>query len=95
MTINTNNIPKFIQLNNEIMIQKDGKFQFEKDKEAVKSYFIDYVNQNMVFFHDLEEKLDYLKKHDYYEEEFLSLYRKKKKKKVLKPWSLTKIVSQF
>ena len=84
MTISTNNIPKFIQLNNEIMIQKDGKFQFEKDKEAVKSYFIDYVNQNMVFFHDLEEKLDYLKEHDYYEEEFLSLYSKDDIKKVFK-----------
>lgn len=84
MTISTNNIPKWIQLNNEIMIQKDGKFQFEKDKEAVKSYFIDYVNQNMVFFHDLEEKLDYLKEHDYYEEEFLNLYSKEDIKKVFK-----------
>ncbi|MEH7552889.1 class 1b ribonucleoside-diphosphate reductase subunit alpha [Bacillus altitudinis] len=82
--MSTNNIPKFIKLNNEIMIQKDGKFQFEKDKEAVKSYFIDYVNQNMVFFHDLEEKLDYLKEHDYYEEEFLSLYSKEDIKKVFK-----------
>ncbi len=66
------------------MIQKEGKFQFEKDKEAVKSYFIDYVNQNMVFFHNLEEKLDYLKEHDYYEEEFLSLYSKEDIKKVFK-----------
>ncbi|WP_144626362.1 class 1b ribonucleoside-diphosphate reductase subunit alpha [Bacillus altitudinis] len=82
--MSTSNIPKFIQLNNEIMIQKDGKFQFEKDKEAVKSYFIDYVNQNTVFFHDLEEKLDYLKEHDYYEEEFLSLYSKEDIKKVFK-----------
>ncbi|WP_435051803.1 class 1b ribonucleoside-diphosphate reductase subunit alpha [Bacillus velezensis] len=56
------------------MIQKDGKFQFEKDKEAVHSYFVDYINQNTVFFHDLKEKLDYLIKNDYYEEEFLSKY---------------------
>nr|WP_310876945.1 class 1b ribonucleoside-diphosphate reductase subunit alpha [Priestia megaterium] len=67
-------IPKWIQLNNEIMIKKDGKFQFEKDKEAVKSYFVDYVNQNTVFFHDLKEKLDHLVENDYYEEEFLSKY---------------------
>ncbi|MGF0223573.1 class 1b ribonucleoside-diphosphate reductase subunit alpha [Bacillus velezensis] len=70
----TNTIPKWIKLNNEIMIQKDGKFQFEKDKEAVHSYFVDYINQNTVFFHDLKEKLDYLIKNDYYEEEFLSEY---------------------
>ncbi|MEC5220025.1 class 1b ribonucleoside-diphosphate reductase subunit alpha [Bacillus atrophaeus] len=70
----TNTIPKWIKLNNEIMIQKDGKFQFEKDKEAVHSYFVDYINQNTVFFHDLKEKLDYLIKNQYYEEEFLSEY---------------------
>ncbi|WP_220456038.1 class 1b ribonucleoside-diphosphate reductase subunit alpha [Priestia aryabhattai] len=56
------------------MIKKDGKFQFEKDKEAVKSYFVDYVNQNTVFFHDLKEKIDYLIKNDYYEKEFLDKY---------------------
>ncbi len=67
-------VPKWIQLNNEIMIQKDGKFQFDKDKEAVHSYFVDYINQNTVFFHDLKEKIDYLIKNDYYEEEFLSRY---------------------
>ena len=70
----TSNIPSWIQLNNEIMLQKDGKFQFEKDKEAVHRYFIDYVNQNTVFFHSLKEKIDYLIKNDYYEEEFLSKY---------------------
>ncbi|ATN94366.1 putative ribonucleotide-diphosphate reductase subunit alpha [Bacillus phage BSP9] len=69
-----NNIPKWVRLNNEIMIQKDGKFQFEKDKEAVHSYFVDYVNQNTVFFHNLKEKLDYLIENEYYEEEFLSKY---------------------
>ena len=70
----TNTIPKWIKLNNEIMIQKDGKFQFEKDKEAVHSYFVDYILHITVFFHDLREKLDYLIKNDYYEEEFLSEY---------------------
>lgn len=68
------NIPKYISLNNEIMIQKDGRFQFEKDREAAKSYFVDHVNQNTVFFHDLKEKLDYLVENDYYEKEFLDKY---------------------
>lgn len=65
---------RHIELNNEIMIQKDGRFQFEKDEEAVRAYFIDYVNQNTVFFHDLKEKLDYLRDNDYYETEFLDAY---------------------
>ncbi|MFC7853880.1 class 1b ribonucleoside-diphosphate reductase subunit alpha [Bacillus velezensis] len=80
----TNTIPKWIKLNNEIMIQKDGKFQFEKDKEAVHSYFVDYINQNTVFFHDLKEKLDYLIKNDYYEEEFLSEYTFEQIKSIFK-----------
>ncbi len=64
----------YIELNNEIMLQKDGRFQFEKDLEAVRAYFIDYVNQNTVFFHDLREKLDYLRDNEYYETEFLDAY---------------------
>ncbi|TDL49219.1 class 1b ribonucleoside-diphosphate reductase subunit alpha [Paenibacillus dendritiformis] len=67
-------IPKWIQLNNEIMVQKDGKFQFDKDREAAKSYFIDYVNQNTVFFHNLEEKIHYLIENDYYEKELFDNY---------------------
>ena len=67
-------IPKWLKLNNEIMIQKDGSYQFEKDREAAHSYFVDYINQNTVFFHDLREKLDYLIENDYYEEEFLQQY---------------------
>ncbi len=66
------------------MIQKDGKFQFDKDKEAVHSYFVDYINQNAVFFHDLKEKIDYLIKNDYYEEEFLSRYTFEEIKEVFK-----------
>lgn len=68
------NIPSWVTLNNEIMLQKDGAFQFDKDQEAAKKYFIDYVNQNTVFFHDLKEKLDYLVDNDYYEKDFLDKY---------------------
>lgn len=57
---------KWIYLNNEIMIQKDGEYQLEKDKEAVYSYFVDYVNKNTVFFHNLKEKMKYLIKNNYY-----------------------------
>ncbi|AMQ66722.1 ribonucleotide reductase large subunit [Bacillus phage Mgbh1] len=56
------------------MVKKAGKFQFEKDLEAVRSYFIDYVNRNTVFFHDLKEKLDYLVENDYYEKGVLEQY---------------------
>jgi ribonucleoside-diphosphate reductase alpha chain len=77
-------VPKWIELNNEIVQLKDGKFQFDKDKEAVKSYFVDYVNQNTVFFHDLKEKLDYLVEHDYYEKDFLDQYTYKEIKEIFR-----------
>jgi len=53
---------------------EDGKIQFDKDKEAAKSYFLDHVNQNTVFFHSLEEKLEYLVEHEYYDKEVLDQY---------------------
>ncbi|MEC4565527.1 class 1b ribonucleoside-diphosphate reductase subunit alpha [Paenibacillus sp. CMAA1739] len=71
---NLANAPKWIQTNNEIMMQKEGKYQFDKDKEAVKSYFIDFVNKNTVFFHDLKEKLDYLIENKYYEKSVFDKY---------------------
>ncbi|WP_051107725.1 class 1b ribonucleoside-diphosphate reductase subunit alpha [Paenibacillus fonticola] len=56
------------------MVQKEGKFQFHKDLEAARSYFVEYVNQNTVFFHDLKEKIDYLIENDYYEAELFAKY---------------------
>ncbi|MFT4245958.1 MAG: class 1b ribonucleoside-diphosphate reductase subunit alpha [Micrococcaceae bacterium] len=52
----------------------DGKIQFDKDKEAAKQFFLQHVNQNTVFFHDLEEKLKFLVDNDYYEKEVLDQY---------------------
>lgn len=52
----------------------DGKIQFEKDREAAHQYFLQHVNQNTVFFHDLDEKLDYLLEENYYEPEVLAKY---------------------
>ncbi|UTR08538.1 class 1b ribonucleoside-diphosphate reductase subunit alpha [Alkalihalobacillus sp. LMS6] len=65
------------------MTQVDGAFQFDKDAEAVRSYFLDNVNQNTMFFHDLEEKMDYLIKNDYYEAEILDLYTMAEIKRVM------------
>ena len=57
---------KWILLNNEIMVKKDDEFSLHKDKDAVRSYFLDYVNKNTVFFYTLKEKIDYLIEQDYY-----------------------------
>jgi ribonucleoside-diphosphate reductase alpha chain len=57
---------KWILLNNEIMRKQDDEYSLHKDKEAVRSYFLDYVNKNTVFFYTLKEKIDYLIENDYY-----------------------------
>lgn len=52
----------------------DGNIQFDADRQAARQYFLQHVNNNTVFFHDLEEKLDYLVSHQYYEPEVLAKY---------------------
>ena len=52
----------------------DGKIQFDKDKDAAKQYFLQHVNQNTVFFHSIEEKLEYLTDNDYYDKSVLDQY---------------------
>jgi len=46
----------------------DGNIQFDKDREAAKQFFLQHVNQNTVFFHNLKERLDYLVENEYYEQ---------------------------
>ncbi|MBX7430614.1 class 1b ribonucleoside-diphosphate reductase subunit alpha [Mycobacterium sp. Y57] len=52
----------------------DGKIQFDKDVLAAREYFLQHVNQNTVFFHNQDEKLDYLIQKNYYEREVLDQY---------------------
>ena len=52
----------------------EGNIQFEMDKLAARRYFLQHVNQNTVFFHNLEEKLRYLVEEGYYEAEVLEQY---------------------
>ncbi|WP_231505155.1 class 1b ribonucleoside-diphosphate reductase subunit alpha [Cellulomonas sp. URHE0023] len=52
----------------------DGEIQFDKDREAARAYFLQHVNQNTVFFHDLNEKLDYLVENKYYDPAVLEQY---------------------
>ena len=51
-----------------------GEIQFDKDREAANQYFLQHVNQNTVYFHDLEEKVKYLVDNEYYDPEVLDQY---------------------
>ena len=60
----------------------DGKIQFDKDREAAREYFLQHVNPNTVFFHSLDERLDYLVENDYYDETVLDKYSREFIKKL-------------
>ena len=68
---------KYLDLNAQLnLLDENGNLQVEKDKEAAREYFVGPggVNENTVFFHTLQEKLDYLVENGYYDEDVLSAY---------------------
>lgn len=74
---------KYIELNNKVLTPS-GELHMENDKLAVKNYFIENINMNMVWFHDLEEKIEYLLDNHYYNEELFNKYKFSDVKKVYK-----------
>ncbi|MCO5113826.1 MAG: class 1b ribonucleoside-diphosphate reductase subunit alpha [Bdellovibrionaceae bacterium] len=56
------------------LYDENNQIQFDKDKAAARQYFLQHVNQNTVFFHNLKEKLNYLVTEGYYEKEVLDQY---------------------
>jgi ribonucleoside-diphosphate reductase alpha chain len=66
----------YFKLNNMLNIPKDGKIQLEMDRKAGLAYFLEHVNPRTMFFHTLEEKLDYMVENNYIKEDFLKQYKK-------------------
>ncbi len=65
----------WIELNNQVIIKNEqGKYQLEKDKEALECYINDYVNTKIRKFENLEERLDYLVHNEYYSKEVIGQY---------------------
>ena len=65
----------YIELNNQVIIRdENGKYQLNKDKEALKSYLEDYIEPKMKKFDNLNDRLNYLVENDYYSKEILDLY---------------------
>lgn len=76
----------YILLNNKVnMKDKEGNYiNLDLDRQAVKQYFLNNINQNTVFFHSLEEKLDYLVREGYYDKRVLDKYTIEEIKEVFK-----------
>lgn len=62
----------------------DGKIRWDDDRKAARDYFLNHVNPNTYWAHDLKEKLKFLVQHNYYEKEFLELYSDEFVKKLFK-----------
>ncbi len=58
------------------LYDENGHIRFDADRMAARQYFLQHVNQNTVFFHSLDEKLDYLVEEGYYEADVLDQYSK-------------------
>lgn len=56
------------------LLDEQGTIQFEADKQAARQFFLQHVNQNTVFFHNLDEKIDYLLREGYYEAQVIEQY---------------------
>lgn len=76
----------YIILNNKVnQKDKNGNYiNLELDRQATREYFLNNVNQNTVFFHSLEEKLDYLVENRYYDKKVLDKYTMEEIKDVFK-----------
>lgn len=62
-------------LNAQLNIWGDnGELQLDKDKEAAHAFFIEEVNPNTVFFHDLEEKVKYMVDNGHWKQECFDKY---------------------
>ena len=66
----------YLKLNNEVLntYRTTGRLELEKDREATRRYFLEYVNVRLRYFIDIEEKIRYLVDEGYYEKEFISMY---------------------
>ncbi|MDB8793506.1 class 1b ribonucleoside-diphosphate reductase subunit alpha [Romboutsia sp. 1001216sp1] len=65
----------WIELNNQVIIKnKEGKYQLEKDKEALYSYINEYIKPRTKVFNSLEERLSYLIDNNYYSKEVIERY---------------------
>lgn len=69
-------LTEYLKLNNEVLSHyvQTGEIDRERDMLATKSFFLNDINRKTVFFHSLEEKLNYLKEEGYYEDKFLEKY---------------------
>lgn len=66
MTNTQTDIPDWIRLNNETVDENLELKDIDKDKEATRAYFTQYVNKNTQYFGNLDERIRYMVKDNNY-----------------------------
>ena len=62
-------------INSEInLLSEEGSLQLHRDHDAARAFFLEHVNPNTVFFHNLKEKTDYLVDNDLWKRETVETY---------------------
>ena len=62
-------------INSEInLLSEEGSLQLHRDHDAARAFFLEHVNPNTVFFHNLKEKTDYLVENDLWKRETVETY---------------------
>lgn len=66
----------YLKTNNELLNQyrSTGQLDLDKDKQAVRQYFLEEINARLRYFIDHDEKVRYLVDEGYYEREFIEMY---------------------
>jgi ribonucleoside-diphosphate reductase alpha chain len=88
-SVNSGTSSDYLKLNAELNLWKTDEngnkvVQYDKDRQAVRAYFLNHVNPNTQWFTDLEEKLKFLVEEEYYEAEYMAKYSMASIKKVYK-----------
>ncbi len=74
MSLHTIKEPTYFKINNEVNRPVNNKIPLHKDKEALAAFLVENVEPNVMKFRDTLEYIDYLKKHDYIEDEMINNY---------------------
>ncbi|MEG2788695.1 MAG: class 1b ribonucleoside-diphosphate reductase subunit alpha [Romboutsia sp.] len=66
----------WIELNNQVIMKnEEGKYQLNKDKEALNSYLEESINPKIMKFNNIKEKIDFLIDNKYYSKDVIEKYK--------------------
>lgn len=66
-------------INSEVnLLNEEGDLQLHRDHDAARAYFLEHVNPNTVFFHNLREKTNYLVDNNLWKRETVETFTDRK-----------------